>query len=147
MESQFQIDLKAGQRIEQEVLSMIHKKYPKAYIQDGYFKEWDIFVPDVDVGVEVKSDQKSQHTGNIVIEIEYNGKPSALSTTKASYWVIYDGIEYRWFLPSEIQRCITENNLHYATFTSRGDTCSKKAYLIRKELLYQYSHESNKFKP
>lgn len=138
--SQFQEDLKAGKVLERSVLLQIQNKYPKAYIQEGYFKEWDIYVPELGIGVEVKSDQKSKHTGNIVIEIEFNGKPSALSTTKATYWVIYDGMEFRWFLPSEIKRCITENKLQHATFTGRGDTKSKKAYLIRKELLYKYTH-------
>ena len=59
---------------------------------DGYCKEWDIYIPELDEGVEVKSDQKSKHTGNIVIEIEFNGKPSALATTKAKYWVIFDSV-------------------------------------------------------
>lgn len=143
----FKSDLKAGQRIEQEVLLLIQNKYPDSFMEEGYFKEWDIYVPELDIGVEVKSDQKSQHTGNIVIEFEFDGKPSALATTKATYWVIYDGLEYRWFLPSEIIRCIKENDLRYVTFTGRGDTKSKKAYLIKKELLYKYSHESNNYKP
>ena len=113
------------------------EKYPKAYIEQGYFKEWDIYVPELGIGVEVKSDQKSQHTGNIVIEIEFNGKPSALSTTKATYWVIYDGMELRWFLPSEIKRCIMENDLQYAIFTGRGDTKSKKGILNKKRITLQ----------
>lgn len=105
---------------------------------DGYCKEWDIYIPELDEGVEVKSDQKSKHTGNIVIEIEFNGKPSALATTKAKYWVIFDSESWNWFFVDDIKRCIKENNLKYATFTAKGDSKSKKAYLIKKELLYQY---------
>jgi hypothetical protein len=88
----FYEDLDAGIAIELEVLNIIQKKYPKAYKIDGLFSGYDLFVPELNIGVEVKSDKKSLKTGNIVIEIEFNGKPSALSVTTAKYWVIYDGL-------------------------------------------------------
>lgn len=134
----FDRDLARGKKYEQIVLQAIKKKYNKAFIQDGYCKEWDIYVPELNFGIEVKSDKKSIDTGNIVIEIEFNGKPSALSTTKSKYWVIYDGYNYKWFLVDDIKKCIEENNLRYATFTGKGDIHSKKAYLIKKEILYKY---------
>lgn len=137
----FDRDLKIGKKYEQVVLEAIRQKYSQAFIQEGYCKEWDIYIPELSFGIEVKSDKKSMHTGNIVIEIEFNGKPSALSTTKAKYWVIYDGYDYKWFLVNDIKRCIKENNLRYATFTGKGDIHSKKAYLIKKELLYKYEYK------
>ena len=131
-------DLKVGKIYEKEVLGIIKNKYPKAHIVKGYYKEWDIFIPELKIGVDVKSDKKSLHTGNIVIEIEFNNKPSALSTSKAEWWVIYDGICFNWFLLENIKKCINENKLKFAEFIGRGDTKSKKAYLIKKELLYKY---------
>ena len=138
MEETFERDLAEGKRHENIVLNAIKLRYPKAHIIDGYCKEWDIYIPEVELGVEVKSDQKSKYTGNIVIEIEFNGKPSALSTTKSKYWVIYDGISYNWFEVSAIWDCINSNDLKVAEFTGKGDTKPKKAYLIKKELLYKY---------
>jgi|SRR5210317_668200 len=138
VELTFHRDLARGKMLEEEVLSMIKPKYPRAYIKDGYYKEWDIFVPELNLGVEVKSDEKSKYTGNIVIEIEFDGKPSALSTTKADYWVIYDGNQFNWFKPYRIKQCIKENNLRIARFIGKGDDKYKLAYLIKKELLYQY---------
>ena len=138
MKQTFHRDLKIGKKYEQVVLDSVKEKYPQAYIEDGYCKDWDIYIPELKLGVEVKSDKKSMHTGNIVIEIEFNNKPSALSTTKAKYWVIYDGYDYNWFLVNDIKRCIEENKLRYATFIGKGDLHSKKAYLIKKELLYKY---------
>lgn len=134
----FHRDLARGKQIEEAVLSMVKPKYPSAYIKEGYYKEWDIFVPEVGVGIEVKSDEKSKYTGNIVIEIEFDGKPSALSTTKADYWVIYDGYQFNWFRPSKIRECIKRNNLQVARFIGKGDDKYKLAYLIKKELLYKY---------
>tara|TARA_R110000787_G_scaffold99243_1_gene203759 strand:- start:122 stop:547 length:426 start_codon:yes stop_codon:yes gene_type:complete len=138
MTNTFKRDLEAGKIYESYVLDKIKRKYPKAYMIDGYCKEWDIFVPELNYGVEVKSDQKSLYTNNIVIEVEFNNKPSALSTSKAKWWVIYDGNIYNWFLVNNIKKCILQNKLKYAIFTGKGDTKSKKAYLIKKELLYKY---------
>lgn len=134
----FYKDLDAGIAIELEVLNIIQQKYPKAYKIDGRFSGYDLFVPELNIGIEVKSDQKSLYTGNIVIEVEFNGKPSALSVTTAKYWVIYDGISYHWFLVNRIKDCIRENNLKAVKFIGNGDVKSKKAYLIKKSILYKY---------
>ena len=138
MTQTFKRDLKIGKYHEQVILNYIQTKYKDSYIQDGYFKDYDIFVPEMNFGIEVKSDEKSKYTNNIVIEIEFNNKPSALTTTKAKYWVIYDGYKYNWFLTENIKKCILENNLRYVEFIGKGDTKSKKAYLIKKEILYKY---------
>ena len=134
----FERDLQRGKYHENIILDIIKSKYSKAYIKDGYCKEYDIYVPEMNFGVEVKSDEKSKYTNNIVIEIEFNSKPSALSTTKAKYWVIYDGYVYNWFLTQRLKDCIKDNNLKYVEFIGKGDTKSKKAYLIKKEVLYKY---------
>jgi len=134
----FKRDLQRGKYHENIILDIIKSKYSKAYIKEGYCKEYDIYVPEMNFGVEVKSDEKSKYTNNIVIEIEFNSKPSALSTTKAKYWVIYDGYVYNWFLTQRLKDCIKDNNLKYVEFIGKGDTKSKKAYLIKKEILYKY---------
>ena len=134
----FKRDLKRGKVHENFILDKIKTKYNQAFIKDGYYKEYDIFVPELNIGIEVKSDEKSKYTSNIVIEIEFNNKPSALSTTTAKYWVIYDGYEYNWFITKNIKKCILENNLKYVEFVGKGDTKSKKAYLIKKDLIYKY---------
>jgi len=135
----FKGDLKVGRIYEEMVLEIIKNKYPKAYIEDGYCKKWDIYIPEKEIGIEVKLDKKSKYTNNIVIEIEFNNKLSALSTTEAKYWVIHDGEYFNWFLVDDIKKCIKENNLKYTIFTGRGDKHSKKAYLIKKHILYKYA--------
>ena len=134
----FYRDLKRGKYHENIILDKIKFKYSQAYIIEGYCKDYDIFIPELNYGIEVKSDEKSKYTNNIVIEIEFNGKKSALSTTKAKYWVISDGYYSNWFDTNNIKKCIKENNLSYAEFIGKGDTKSKKAYLIKKEILYKY---------
>ena len=143
----FYEDLKDGKETENNVLAIIKKKYPKSYIIEGYFKDYDIYVPEKNMGIEVKKDVKSQETGNLVIEVEFNGKPSALSTTKADYWVFYDGDNYIWITPTMLKD-LTENCGHVVEFIGNGDTKPKKAYLMPKSLvkklatLITKSHES-----
>jgi len=133
--SSFKADLARGQKIEKEILKKVNKKYPDAYIVEGYCKEWDIYIPSQDKGVEVKYDPMSQKTGNIVVEIEYNDKPSALMTTKSYRWVFHTGKEIIVTTPSLIKEVIKNNKLRVACFKGPGDPHYKKAYLIKKHLI------------
>ena len=133
----FHRDLKKGRKIEKAVLDIMRDTYPDAKIIDGYCKEWDIFVPSKNFGVEVKSDLMSKRTGNLVIETSFNGRPSALNTTKAKTWVFYTGDKFLFTTPEKIRKVISDNNLHEVTFTGKGDTKPKTAYLVKKFLIEQ----------
>ena len=135
----FKEDLKIGKEIEEYVLSIIQQKYPKAKIMEGYFKEYDIMLPEIDKTVEVKSDIKSLETGNYVVEVAFDGKPSALSVTTAEWYVFYDGECYIWIKPQELKR-ISEKYGKLREFVGNGDTKSKKAYLIKKDVVKEYAN-------
>ena len=143
--AEFEHSLKGGHKIEELVLDHIKPKYPKAYRVEGYCKDGDIYIPEIDKYVEVKSDKKSHYTGNIVVEIEFNGEPSALSTTKSWYWVFADGEYLAWLFPDLIWKCIIRNHLEPVTFIGKGDTKPKKAYLVPRRLLYSYSDKLIKY--
>ena len=127
----FQDDLIIGEELEFRILKKIQKRYPQARKIEGYFKGYDLFIPELQVRIEVKQDKKSQHTGNYLIEIEFDGKPSALSTTEADYWVIFDGECEIWTTPWRIREAI--EGLPVREFIGKGDTKAKKAYLCPKE--------------
>jgi len=132
----FYESLESGKITENVVLSHIKKEYPKAYVVEGYCKEYDIYVPEKKIGIEVKRDEKSKYTGNYVIEIEFDGKPSALSTTKAEYWVIFDGKFYIWILTNKLKAMVESfGNKYLAEFIGNGDTKYKKAYLVPKKII------------
>ena len=126
----FKEDLKIGEIIEQNVLTHIHKKYPKAYKQEGYFKEYDIYIPEIEKSVEVKQDYKSKFTGNLVVELTFDGKPSALLTTKADYWVFALHERYIWTSPERIKIAIGNYGEDPAKFKGKGDNKYKLAWLI-----------------
>lgn len=131
----FRQDLKRGEAIEIEILDIIKTKYPDAYKVEGYCKDWDLYIPSIEQGVEVKYDIKSQETGNIVVEVEFNGKPSALSTTKAYRWVFHTGDKIIVTTPERLHKVIKDNKLKLVSFVGKGDRHSKKAYLIKVDLI------------
>ena len=142
----FQDDLAIGEKLERRILRKIQKRYPRAKKIEGYFKGYDLFIPELQVRIEVKQDKKSQHTGNYVIETEFDGKPSALSTTEADYWVIYDGECEIWTTPWRIKEAV--KGLPIREFIGKGDTRVKKAYLcprerIKKTAEFVYAIHSN----
>lgn len=137
----FNRDLARGIKVEDLVLQRIQRKYPKAYRIEGYCKEYDLWIPEVEKGIEVKYDPMSNRTGNIVVEIEMFGKPSALMATKADHWIFYDDNVFVSITPSEIKNCIKENNLQTVKFTGKGDQHPKIAYLIKKDMLFSYGKQ------
>ncbi len=137
--SSFQESLVVGKESEKIVLNRIKNKYPSAYIKDGYFKEFDIFIPEIDTSVEVKKDFMSKYTGNVVVEVQMNGKLSALSTTKADWWVFHlDEEEFIFITPEQIRDMINKENFKSVQFTGKGDCASKIAYLIQKHYFNIY---------
>jgi len=142
----FAADLERGLEIEKKVLKIIQKKYPQAHIVTA-LKDYDIWIPEIQKGIEVKYDPMSCKTGNIVIEFEMNGKPSALMATGADWWIFYDGEVMFSITPKEITQVIFNKMLTYRMFTGIGDMFAKKAFLVPKDWLIEKSRilEDNRF--
>ena len=133
----FNQDLSRGKAVELKVLLMLRRKYPSACLVNA-FKGYDIWIPELHKSVEVKYDPMSNQTGNIVVEIEMNGKSSALMTTTADRWIFHDDHVFVSIEPKQIIRCIFDNKLQYVEFVGEGDAKSKKAFLIPKSKLFSY---------
>lgn len=136
----FSDDLAVGEQVEELLLTIMRKKYPCAVKIPNKFSDYDIFIPETGKKIEVKQDKKSNHTGNIVIEIEMFGKPSGLMATKADLWVFYDGNEFMSISPQDIIKFIFLNKLVHVEFIGSGDTQKKKAFLLNKEQFFNYGH-------
>ena len=87
----FNSDLDYGKRGERFILNIVRKKYPKAFMSEEKCN-WDIYVPEKDIYLEVKTDRESRKTDNVAIECEYKGNPSGIETTISNYWyhIFYD---------------------------------------------------------
>lgn len=137
MTNTFNKDLARGLSVESLYLNILKEKYPSATIINKY-KGYDIWIPEIHKSIEVKYDPMSNKTGNIVIEIEMYDKPSGLMSSTADYWVFYDDVSFTSIKPINIIRCIFDNKLIYKEFIGTGDTKSKKAFLVKKDILYNY---------
>lgn len=141
MELTFEKDLVEGKRVEEQVLNILKKHFSCATMIEGACKDYDIWIPERTVGVEVKSCPSCHDYGNIVIEIEMFGKPSGLLRSKAGYWVIYDGTKFQLMTREDILHCIFINKLTYREFVGKGDAESKKAFLVPATQLMKYGKE------
>lgn len=138
----FNDSLSSGKQSENIILKMVQNKYPKAYIKEGYHKEYDIMIPEINKTIEVKKDFKSQYTGNVVIEMEMNNRPSGLQTTTADWWVFHlDETEIVWITLERLKEMIEFEDYNLVEFIGEGDEISKQAYLVPKKDLYMYSNK------
>ena len=141
----FHSDLAFGEENELFILKKVQFKYPKAYKVEGYCKEWDIFIPEKEVGIEVKSDRASHKTGNVVIEDSYGGKPSGIETTKAAWWVYITKCNLYWIKPEHIKDCIKDNSIESIEFPPiQGDYKVKSLYLIKEKVFKNYATRSER---
>jgi hypothetical protein len=58
-------------------------------------------------------------------------------TTTADYWLYHDDYVFVMMKPMSIINCIFQNKLQYVEFVGNGDTVSKKAFLVPKDLLFK----------
>lgn len=92
--------------------------------------------------IEVKSDNKTAYTPNIIFEYESYGKPSGIKATKADYWVyIFPSLGEVWFIKiPQLKKLISAYNPEllpesYDTWikVQGGDGKNTKCYLWNRE--------------
>jgi len=105
----FEDDLETGMIAEARILSKVQGRYPLAFQMQGKVKAFDIFVPEVMRGIEVKNDSKAHETGNVFIEYECDGCGSGITTTLAHTWV-YCTKEKEYWIPVEALRNYIEES-------------------------------------
>lgn len=85
----FQTDLRAGQRTEDEVADRILARVPGSKLldknNDSYY-DLAMLVYDVPRYIEVKDDLMSEETGNVALEYKSRGKWSDIAITCADCW-------------------------------------------------------------
>ncbi len=136
----FEEDLKRGKLIGKSALREIHEiekdgtfPYEDAYIVEGEDKRYDIYIPSLKKGVEVKFDEKSLETDNIFIEVSYNGKDSGLRTTEAAQWWIFHDGAFIVTSPARLRDLIARYKLKPKKLTIQGKEV--EAYLIMVSLV------------
>ena len=82
----------------------------------------------IEVTIEVKEDVRVLDTGNVVVETRSRGKPSALATTNATFWVfrlhLKTGIEHYLVKPKKLKDRIKKGGIFSKEMT-HTDSCNK----------------------
>lgn len=134
----FKIDLSKARQIELEFVRKILKPWVvriEMPSDDTQFKDWDIKVTYKDgteKTFEIKSDEKSKETWNVVFEWWYWDKTSGIYTSKADYIVYhFDDCfwwQERWQLLKDLWDCEK-----YSTWW--WDWEKSKIYVVKKEIV------------
>jgi hypothetical protein len=132
----FEQDLELGGMVERGVLTLIRKKYPLAHRIEGYHKEFDLFVPEVRISVEVKFDRRAAETGNFIFETSSSGKPSGLKVTTADWWVQVDKKDICWIRTESLRHLIVQEEAAEISFFLDGR--EKTGFLLPKDI-FRYS--------
>lgn len=127
--------IKQGKKVENMICNFIKTKFPQAYVVDGYHPAYDIFIPETGAKIEIKQDLKANDTGRFLIECEFDGKLSGISTSEADYWVLVDNYNQIWIKTEALRYIIKALNLKKFIFVGDGDIKSKAAYFIPMETL------------
>jgi len=69
------------------------------------------------------------------------GKPSALLSTEADIWCFFDNLNLIWVKPTRIKDLILEKGYTQRVITGKGDTKSKRCYLIPTKEIYSISNK------
>jgi hypothetical protein len=56
--------------------------------------------------VEVKADLQAARTGHIAVEVEYNGQPSGIATSRATFWALVLGDTALLVRPQTLRRLV-----------------------------------------
>lgn len=125
--------LKAGEKLELELLPHLQKYFPKAYKIEGNYKFADLVVPELDnLLIEVKQDLKSDHTGNLAIEYQFRGQNSGLASTKALVWIMADKEKFYAFSVEKLKSFLRAN-WEYLKKVEGGDDMDSKMVLVKKK--------------
>jgi len=79
-------DLVEGNQAEQQFAALLQLRKPGKQPEFCTDNSWDIKYGELTF--ECKADAKSELTGNVIIEIEFNGKPSGILVSKSKYWAV-----------------------------------------------------------
>ena len=128
----FETDLQFGKDAEEQILRKVKKKYPLAFMIEGMHKAYDIFVPEMNMGIEIKCDRQAEKTNNIFIEIECNDCQSGLLTTTAEWFVYQTTDRIFWVKTNSVKNYLISEAKYLSVFNStpRGETSAVRGYLV-----------------
>lgn len=128
----FQLDLANAKETEKAAVKKLEKwlEIESVTFNDDYKYDFLIKLPASSRTYEVKEDLMCGQTGNTVIEYEYRGKPSGISTTEADFW-IYKFDDGFYQISVDKLRKVISDQLYFREVTGGDKGSNTKMYLFR----------------
>lgn len=95
-----------GKILEDIGIRDIGKIYPSIHKYLPNNGDYDLFIDEINEGVECKNDVAAARTVNICIEFGQDGRESGIVLTKAKFWLHYDQTNLYLALTDEIRKLI-----------------------------------------
>ncbi|MBI5916866.1 MAG: hypothetical protein HY842_15945 [Bacteroidetes bacterium] len=143
MHYNFNKDLEDGQQAELEVMErlMARLNLPVDDIERSTSKGYDLKVLSTGWTFEVKNDLMAAQTGNVAIEYECRGKPTALSATTADYWVYKFAGLFFAFRTEVLRRKLFEEKQFFKQVTGGDAGSFTKMFLVKVEVFKSWGKE------
>lgn len=129
----FKKDLVDGQAAEQEVAKrlMVRLGIPAEDIETCTSKGYDLKIISKGWTFEVKNDLKAHETGNVAIEYESRGKPTALAATTADFWVYKFANCFFAFKTETLKRKLFEEKQYFKDVIGGDPGSNTKMFLVK----------------
>ena len=129
----FEKDLEDGQRAEEEAIEKLKARFEVGNedIERSTSKGYDIRIKSKGYTFEVKNDLMAAQTGNIAIEYECRGKPTALAATVADFW-IYKFAGVFWVISTaRLRQKLFVEKCYFKDVTGGDKGSYTKMYLVK----------------
>ncbi len=129
----FKKDLLDGQAAESEVAQRLMARLgiPAEDVERSSSKGYDLKIISKGWTFEVKNDLMAHQTGNVAIEYESRGKPTALAATTAEFWVYKFAGQFFAFRTETLKRKIFEEKQYFKAVTGGDAGSNTKMYLVK----------------
>lgn len=143
MHYNFKKDLVDGQAAEEEVAQRLIALLDLCAddIERCTSKGYDLKVISKNWTFEVKNDLMAHQTGNVAIEYESRGKPTALGATTADFWVYKFAGRFFAFRTATLKRKLFEEKTYFKAVTGGDAGSNTKMFLVKMEELMSWGKE------
>jgi hypothetical protein len=139
----FSKDLADGKAAEAEVAARLMARLGigEDDIERSSSKGYDLKIVSKGWTFEVKNDLMAHQTGNVAIEYECRGKPTALSVTTAEFWVYKFAGQFFAFRTETLRRLLFEEKKYLRQVTGGDAGSNTKMYLVKVEEFKKWGKE------
>ncbi len=143
MHYNFKKDLADGKAAEEEVKQLLIARLNLAEsdIEHSSSKGYDLKIIPKNWTFEVKNDLMAHQTGNVAIEYESRGKPTALAATTADFWVYKFAGSFFAFRTETLKRKLFEEKQFFKAVSGGDAGSNTKMFLVKVEEFKKWGKE------